>query len=155
MQFKLIIRGVFNSYPLDEKEYPGLENEPECSIQKINTDGSDKEINLILEDTYTIQYEQIPIEKTQYKTIKISRNNGNSNDRHYSQQFIEKTINEVRHISGNTIVNVFATTNPMNNIYLARQVFGLGNRGNILHLFVFQQSRNMGRKFEPKGHKIY
>ena len=155
MQFKLIINGTFDDYPLDEKDYPIIENEPECKITKEYEDTNSNKVNLVLEDTYVIRSDQIPISKRGLLTIKISRNNGSDNGRHYSEKFIDATINQVRKFNKISTLNVFATTNPLNTINLSKRVFALGNRGNIEHLYVFQQNNDDRRVFGAKGHKIY
>lgn len=104
MQFKLVIRGTFDEYPLNEDEFPVIDNEPNCNVTIINADASGDEINLILEDTYPIVDKQMPKDKRRLKTIKISRNHGNTNGRHFSQKFIEATINAVRGIKGVTVI---------------------------------------------------
>lgn len=156
MQFKLVIRGTFDEYPLEEDEYPVIDNEPECKVTKSNTDAPNNEINLILEDTYNIEDRQIPKAKRGLLTIKISRNHGgSSNGRHFSQNFIEATINTVRGIKRIPMMNVYATTNPMNTKHIAKRVFALDDRGNIEHLYVFQQDKSGSRAFEAKGHQIF
>ena len=99
--------------------------------------------------------EQIPKEKRNLSTIKISRNNGISMERHFSQKFIESIIDEIRRIKHISTLNVFATTNPMNTEHIAKRVFALDTRGNIDHLYVFQQSSDKKRNFENKGYKIF
>jgi len=108
-----------------------------------------------LEDTYAIEVRQIPKSKQGYRTIKISRNSGADNSRHFSQKYIEAIIKCVRGLKGNVSVNVYATTNPMNTNHIARRVFGLGARGNVEHLYVFQQRKDGRRRFEEKGRKIF
>lgn len=155
MQFKLVIRATFQEYPLDETEYPTVESESESIVSVMNQERLDKEINLILEDTYVIEWGQIPKSKQEYKTIKISRNNGADNSRHFSQKYIDTIIKCVRGLKGNVLINVYATTNPMNTKHIAKRVFGLGERGNVNHLYVFQQSNDEKRCFEEKGIKIF
>lgn len=53
------------------------------------------------------------------------------------------------------MLNIYATTNPMNTKMLAHKVFTQGDRGNIKHLYVFQQEREEPRSYEKKGHKIF
>ncbi len=154
MQFKLVIRGTFDVYPLNMNEFPPIDNEADCKVTKMNTKLKTDEINLILEDTYSIQVEQIPKEKRDLSTIKISRNNGISRGRHFSQKFIESTIDEIRKIKHISMLNIFSTTNPMNTEHIAKRVFTLDTRGNIDHIYVFQQSSDKKRNFENKGHKI-
>ncbi len=155
MQFMLVIRGTFEEYPLNEEDYPVIKNESECKITINNPESNQSEINIILEDTYVIGDGQIPKEKSELYTLRISRNDGKSNDRHFSQVFIKAVISSVRKYNHLPTVNLFATTNPKNTVHLANRAFGLGERGNIGHLFVFQQSSQGFRVFDSKGHKIY
>ena len=155
MQFKLVIRATFPEYPLDETEYPVVENESDSIVTVLNKEKLTKEINLVLEDTYIIEERQIPKSKQECKTIKISRNNGADNSRHFSQKYIEAIIKCVRGLKRKVSVNVYATTNPMNTKHIAKRVFGLGERGNVEHLYVFQQGKDGSRHFEKKGKKIF
>jgi hypothetical protein len=154
-QFKLVIRATFPEYPLDETEYPVVENELDSIVSVLNKEALAKEINLILEDTYAIEEWQIPKSKHDCKTIKISRNNGADNSRHFSQKYVEAIIKCIRGLADKVLVNVYATTNPMNTKHIATRVFGLGERGNVEHLYVFQQSKDGRRRFEEKGRKIF
>lgn len=154
MQFKLIINETFEEYPLNEEEYPVVDNEI-IKVTKSNENALQNEINLILEDTYIIKDNQIPFSKRNRYTIKISRNDGNSRGRHFSQNFIETTINTVREFQSIPVMNVYATMNPLNTKHIAKRVFALGDRGNVAHLYVFQQNNNGIRKFESRGYKIY
>ena len=155
MQFILVIRGTFANYPLEEMAYPIIENESNPSIDVIHTTADGQEINLILEDTYVIDSQQIPKLKQGLKTIKISRNDGIHKGRHFSQKFIDAVIDTVRNLEQNTIVNIYATTNPMNTKHIASRAFALADRGNIQHLYVFQQQSSGNRSFENKGYKIF
>ena len=143
------------SIGINENEYPVIEKELESTVTKRNTGESLDEINLILEDTYLIELKQLPKNKRQLFTIKVSRNEGSVNGRHFSQKFIEATFNAVRSIRGRPAVNVFATTNPMNTLHISKRVFVTGNRANIDHLYVYQQRHDGIRRFSAKAHKIY
>ena len=156
MQFKLVIRSTFKEYPLNEEDYPTItEQESDFKVTVCNADMQKDEINIILEDTYTISKRQLPSRKQSLRTIKISRNDGIDVGRHFSQAYIDTVINQIRKLGQNITVNVFSTTNPLNTMHIARRAFGLGNRGNINHLYVFQQSNEGDRLFEKEGHKIY
>lgn len=155
MQFKLVIGNVFQEYPLEENDFPIMENEPTCTVVKENMDVDLKEVNLIFEDTYVIEAKQIPIRKQTLPTIKISRNNNNSHTRHFSPQFVDAIIEEVRKLPHIYAVNVYATTNPMNTLRIACSAFRMADRGNIDHVFVHQQNRSGMRKFSVKGYKVY
>lgn len=153
MQFKLVIHGTFENYPLNSEEYPTLDGEV-IDVEERNNDVQGYCVNLMLEDTYPIDYAQLPEELRGLRTIKISRNTGDK-CRYFSQALIKKTINVIRALNDNTVINLYATTNPMNTLHLAQEAFSLGYRGNIEHLYVFQQSKDNGRMFFPKGCKVF
>ena len=158
LQFKLVINDVFEEYPFDEKRFPTLSQDT-VTVEELvpaATGVNDSEINLVLEDTYPIEINQIPERKRNLFTIKISRNRpDNIGQRYYSTQFIETVQSIVRHLPDSVTVNIFATTNPVNTRYIAQNTFQLANRGNIECLYVYQQSSVGNRNFESRGHKIY
>lgn len=102
-----------------------------------------------------IEDRQIPKRKSNNYTIKISRNNGCDNVRHFSENFVDTTMNVVRGLKKCKKVNVFAITNPMNTYHIAKRVFVMGDRGNIKELYVFQQNESGIRCFEEKGNRIF
>lgn len=155
LQFKLIIHNVFEEFPLDDSNYPAIEDERDCIITKYNFANGFREVNLMLEDTYPMDITLLPLLNRNLPTIKISRNDGQDVGRHYSDKFVEKIINEVRAFPDGVRVNIYATTNPMNTVHIARRVFRMANRGNVKHLFVYQQMRSEERNFETKGYRIY
>ena len=155
MQFKLVIKNIFEEYPFDEAAFPIIDGEPECIIEKENMEADLSEINLILEDTYVIKPEQIPCSKQNLPTIKISRNIGNSHTRHYSPNFINAISEEIRKLPQVSIVNIYATTNPKNTVQIILSTFKMADRGNVEHVFVYQQENSGKRRFNKEGHKIY
>lgn len=155
MQYRLVVRGTFQEYPVDDQRFP----EEESAAQKIETTKYNwkpetKEINLVLEDTYPITLEQLPYSKRNLPTLKVSRHHNSDYSRHFSPKFIEEINNSVRSLNQGTDINIYATTNPKNNVYIAQNVFKNANRSNIGKLRVYQQSRFGGRCFE-KGFIIY
>ena len=154
MQFKLIVNDVFDNYPFDENLFRELAGEPEIKIHTDDVAGAGV-INLILEDTYPIKLEQIPAEKRALPMIRISRNDDEHLERHYSKKFVEAVANQMRQLNAGVSINIYATTNPKNTKYIVEEAFKMGGRGNISHLYVYQQSSDNGRIFEPKGYKIY
>lgn len=157
MQFKLVIEDIFNEYPLDEADFPVIKDEVDSAVEKINT-GMDMELsemNLILEDTYVIELRQIPFSKKNLPTIKISRNINNDHTRHFSPKFIQKISEEIRKLSQINRINIYATTNPMNTLRIIRTTFKMADRGNVDHIFVYQQENKGIRVFCEKGYKIY
>ena len=158
LQFKLVINEVFEEYPFDEKRFPTLSQE-DIAVEELVpavTGVNNSEINIVLEDTYPIKFNQIPERKRNFFTIKISRNRpDNIGQRYYSPQFIETVQSIARNLSDSVTVNIFATTNPVNTQYIAKNAFQLANRGNIKCLYVYQQSSIGSREFESEGHRIY
>lgn len=154
MQFKLVSRNVFEQFPLIESDYPTEESE-NIKIERKRVTTNMREVNIILEDTYPISNTQIPSNKKNLPSIKISRNNGNDFGRYFNQDFINSIITEVRKLPQDITINIFATTNPKNTVNIVRRVFVTGDRGNINRLYVFQQNRDGARAFESKGRKIY
>lgn len=157
MQFKLVIEDIFNEYPLDEADFPVIKDEVDSAVEKINT-GMDMELsemNLILEDTYVIELRQIPFSKKNLPTIKISRNINNNHTRHFSPNFIQKISEEIRKLPQINRINIYATTNPMNTLRIIRTTFKMADRGNVDHIFVYQQENKGIRVFCEKGYKIY
>lgn len=157
MQFKLVIEDIFNEYPLDEADFPVIKDKVDSAVEKINT-GMDMELsemNLILEDTYVIELRQIPFSKKNLPTIKISRNINNDHTRHFSPKFIQKISEEIRKLPQINRINIYATTNPMNTLRIIRTTFKMADRGNVDHIFVYQQENKGIRVFCEKGYKIY
>ena len=157
MQFKLVIEDIFNEYPLDEADFPVIKDEVDSAVEKINT-GMDMELsemNLILEDTYVIELRQIPFSKKNLPTIKVSRNINNNHTRHFSPKFIQKISEEIRKLPQINRINIYATTNPMNTLRIIRTTFKMADRGNVDHIFVYQQENKGIRVFCEKGYKIY
>lgn len=155
MQFKLVINGVFSEFPLDENDYPELESENDIVVTRKGSVNTSLQINLLLEDTYPIEEQQIPRGLRGLPTLKISRNEKDETSRHFSQKFVDEIITEVHKLKNGVTVNVFATTNPMNTLNIAKRAFKNADRGNVTCLFVFQQKRSGKRFFEKKGKKIY
>ena len=82
IQIKLMIRDTFQEYNcgsiLEEKE-----NE-KIKVKTINADKDTSEINLVVADTYPIKNKQLVSSKSQFYTIKISRDNKNDKNRYKS-----------------------------------------------------------------------
>lgn len=154
MQFKLVIRGTFCEYPLSDEDYPAVENEPDCKVMITHEDKDMRTVNLVLEDTYAIKDKQLPKTTRGLFTIKVSRFDG-SNSRHYSSKFIDTIALAIKKYKRIQNLNIYATTNPKNTLNITRRVFGSVERGNIVHLYVFQQENDGERMFENTGHKVF
>ena len=160
MQFRLIVRDTFEDYSLNNDFFPD-ENIEDIFVKYFentelnNITSNLNEINLILEDTYPIEKKQLPRNKQPLNMIKITRNNGTDVTRVYNEHFVNSVINVVRKLSSETVLNIYATTNPKHNLQIVKRAFSLADRGNILNLYVFQQNTNNERMFDSKAKKIF
>lgn len=155
MQVKLVVNDIFNEYPLDEKEYPEIDGEVRTEKKNLRQGMIPKEINVIIEDTYSIEHRQIPHSKSMLPTLRIYRERCGENSRHYSKKLVAIVSSEIRNLPDDIIVNLFATLNPMNAFYISKGAFAMADRGNIKHLYVYQQRSKNGRYFDEKRKKIY
>jgi len=155
IQMKIIINNVFDEFPMDDNDYP--EDEVEVKVEKKNfkNGSAPKEINVIIEDTYPIEHRQLPHSKSILPTLKVYRDRGSDLSRHFSQKLVGIVSSEVRKLPEDITINVFATLNPKNMMYIAQGTFAMGERGNVSHLYVFRQNSDNGRNFRDKGKKIY
>lgn len=154
-QYKLITRDTFNEYPFDENIFP----QKYCNItinREFKKDCVDnKEINLIIQDTYPILKEQIPLAYRSRKTIIVKREQLSFGERVYSNELVNAVISEIRMLDNDIILNIFSTTNPKHTYEIAKKAIALADRGNVNHLFVFQQNRDGQRAFKDKPYKIF
>ena len=106
-------------------------------------------VNLVLADTYTIVPDQLPDSVISFPSIYIDRTIKKENTRYNSENFVKKTIDEVRGLPYNiTTINVFGTLNPSNSYNIVKEVFVMGGRTHIKHLYVFPQ--NQDKKCVPR-----
>lgn len=153
MQYKLVIRGTFEKYPIPEESFP--EKDMNVVVKYDNKDAENaNEINLILEDTYPITKNQIPELKKPLRTIIIKHDRKDDVSRIYNIKFVKEICKEARALPEKAIVNIYSTTNPRHNYEIAKQAFSLANRGNIKELYIYQQEKENTRKFS-KRKKIY
>lgn len=138
VQFKLVWKGLFNSYVYDgivEKQSERIH------FKRFNDDIITTTINLVLADTYSIDWRaKLPETVLKFTTIEISRV-GQPGVRIYNPDYVAK-INEVIHLLPHNVtsVNVFATTNPAHVEHIVKEVFKTGGRDYIKSLRIFQQS---------------
>lgn len=155
MQVKLVVNNLFDEFPLDEKSYTESEDEVKIEKKNFKKGVEPSEVNLIIEDTYPIENRQIPREKKHLPTIRIYREREAGLSRHYSKHLVDLVGSEVRKLPEKVELNLYATMNPMNTMYVSKGAFIMANRGNVKHLYVFQQRHINGRHFSDKRKKIY
>jgi len=138
MQYKLVIRGTFEKYPIPEESFP--EKDMNVVVKYDNKDAENaNEINLI---TTFISF-----------SGKLSSGIGYFS-RIYNIKFVKEICKEARALPEKAIVNIYSTTNPRHNYEIAKQAFSLANRGNIKELYIYQQEKGNARKFSERK-KIY
>lgn len=153
-QYKLVLRDTFRYYPFDDNDFP----EQKCNVvvdKNLKDDHKQQnEFNLIIQDTYPILEEQIPYDMQTNDTIFIKREYNSFGERVYSRNLVNKVVEEIRVLDDNLILNIFSTTNPKNTYEIAKKAISLAQRGNIKHVYVFQQNRDGNRSFDTKPHRI-
>ena len=156
MQFKLLLSDTFSEYDYgNENDYRCIDDE--AITIEAPADNFTSTVNLVLADTYPIATEQIPASISNFSIVHISRDNKNNSVRCFSKVFYESVLNTVRHLPNNVYsINIFATLNPKHSYWIARNVFKMGGRSNILKLSVFTQPHNKGNwNFSETGIKIF
>ena len=63
-------------------------------------------------------------------------------------------IEEIRGLGEDITLNIFSTTNPKNTFEIVKKAIFLADRGNIKHVYVFQQEGHGERCFEDKAEKV-
>ena len=153
-QYKLILRDTFEEYPFEESVFP----QKECQInieRKMNeTNPNSKDINLIIQDTYPISYNQIPSNFKTNTTISVKRDFSRFGERVYSKGLVDTIVEEIRELSEGVTLNIFSTTNPKNTFEIVKKAISLAERGNVKHVNVFQQNMDGERIFANKPHRV-
>lgn len=152
-QFRLVLRDTFDEY--DVGEIPAKEDMAigQCWLNPLN--GSDKEVNLMIADTYPLSSRQLPVSKNTLATVKIYRQNQIDRGHYYTAKLVETVLNTVKNLPADVEqLNIFATTNPKNTYEIVKSVFKSAGRDNIRVLKVFQQQDSGTRNFEEKGKTI-
>ena len=133
--FKLLSTKLFEV--IDE-----LNDDEKIKFNVIHIRGSgNKEVNLIVEDTYNIQKHQIPDKFIHFETIRFFRENIDGT-RIYSSTFMDEIgryIIEYRNKKYK--INLFMTTNVKNTRYLIENYFLNGDRGFTI-IEIFQMDMN-------------
>lgn len=155
MQFKLIWENLFVSYEclegVTEKE-KGTDN---IELGQFNNEPYTSTINLVLADTYPLDWKsKLPASTLNLTTIVIDRK-GEKGVRYYSKDFVAKIATTIHELpSYVTTINLFATINAAHCYHITKEVFMTGGRDNIKHLFVYEQTKGSW-VFEGKRIKVF
>ena len=153
-QYKLILRDTFEEYPFEESVFPQKEYQINVKRKMNETNPNSKDINLIIQDTYPISYNQIPSNFNTNMTISVKRDFLRFGERVYSKELVDTIVEEIRKLSDGVTLNIFSTTNPKNTFEIIKKAISLAERGNVNHVNVFQQNRDAERNFDNKPHKV-
>ena len=154
MQFKLAINDVFDDYVVEELNLDCEDTDAIVEYSEFGIDVETREYNIILEDTYSINLEQLPDEKMDLPCIKISRYKKEFEGvRKFNSKFVDALAIEINKLPANSVLNIFSTINPKHCLAISKQVFSIGHRGNVETINVFQQESQNDRKFN-KAYKV-
>lgn len=154
MQIKLVVKDTFKYFPIDNNMFPE-DNDNKVFKRITNEENKMDNINLILEDTYLIRDDQIKESDLDRYTIRISKKIKNEGIRTYSSAFVDKIVSSLRKLPENSQVNIFSTLNPKHCYEISKKGLALASRGNIKHVFVYQQEDYSGKRKFDKKYKIY
>jgi len=142
LQFHLVIKEVFECIEVDQNtEVVG----EKIKLQSMNMNENSEELNLILEDTYEITKEQIPVSKQGDPTIIISNGNEFNGVRTFNQKFVDEVRKQTNSYSKKfNYINIFATTNSKHNKIIIESSFKNAGRTGFKNLVVFQYNSTKG-----------
>lgn len=113
-----------------------------------------REINLMLADTYPLELEQITVGRN-LPTLLIDRKNRRDNNRYYIPDYCKVIAEELEKLPLEVeVINLYATTNVKHVKEFTEKVLKKGGRGNIKMLRVYQQDSTRERKFGKKAKVI-
>ncbi len=153
-QYKLILRDTFDEYPFEESLFPQEKREIDVYRNLNKENVCEKEINLIIQDTYPINENQIPSRLKMNNTISIKRSSNHFGERIYCKELVDNVVEEIRTLDNNIKLNIFSTTNPKNTYEIVKKAIGLAERGNVKNVYVFQQNNKGMRAFKDKAYRI-
>ncbi len=152
IQFKLLRKDLFELVADDISEDKNVN--VEVNTTKFNYSKNLRECNLIIEDTYPIKDEQIPENKRELDTIRITKEKTSESIRVYSPKLVAKVSEQVELIqSTGAKINLFLTTNTKHTERIIKDVFMKAER-NKYNLEVFLQEANGSWNFRRKGKKV-
>lgn len=147
--FYILKNNLFNikEIRLDE------DNDNNITIDKGKYDKKCTICNVIIEDTYPINLEQIPERNRGLSTIKISRNEKECK-RLYSKKFIDEIVKIFSSINKtNPEIHLYMTTNTLHTQKIVEDIFLKRENYNV---YIHQQNSDDNRIFKEKGkHYIF
>ena len=153
-QYKLILRETFEEYPFGGSDFPQRNCQIDVKKSSEKFEFINGDVSLIIEDTYPILPDQIPSRFISTNFIWVRRESLRLGERVYSEELVDVIIEEIRGLGDDITLNIFATTNPKNTFEIVKKAIFLADRGNIKHVYVFQQEGRGKRCFEDKAEKV-
>jgi len=113
-----------------------------------------KELTLVLEDTFFIKENQLGANLSENDILRITKGNLIENVRNHSESFIDEIASNIFKLEKKyQVINICATTNTQHTYKIISNNFKKGSRGDVKKLVVYQQNRDGDRVF-GKGHEI-
>ena len=153
-QYKLILRETFAEYPFGDSDFPQRNCQIDVKKSSEKFEFINGDVSLIIEDTYPILPNQIPSRFISTNFIWVRRESLRLGERVYSEELVNVIIEEIRGLGDDITLNIFSTTNPKNTFEIVKKAIFLADRGNIKHVYVFQQEGRGKRCFEDKSEKV-
>ncbi len=153
-QYKLILRETFEEYPFGDSDFPQRNCQIDVKKSSEKSEFINGDVSLIIEDTYPILPNQIPSRFISTNFIWVRRESLRLGERVYSEELVNVIIEEIRGLGDEITLNIFSTTNPKNTFEIVKKAIFLADRGNINHVYVFQQEGRGKRCFEDKAEKV-
>lgn len=152
LQYKLVLRGTFPQIITDawENHYDKNENSELVEITYSKKITRNKEINLIISDTYFINDEEISLEYRELSSIRVT---SKLKDRRYlNNELVQKTREAMGTIRANgyTSVYVLSTANPQNNLNIINSTFRFFGRFVGAKIYVMQKSNGINSEYKKK-----
>ena len=147
--------GWFTDYEAMEGVTEKEKGTDEIKVEKFQDEPTTSSINLVLADTYPLNWkEKLPANLLNLTTIAVERV-GEKGVRYYSPDFVAEISKVVHGLSLNVItINLFATINAAHSYHIVNEVFKTGGRDSLKHLKVYEQTKGSW-VFEGKYKQIY
>lgn len=155
MQFRLLVRGTFKRYPVNEDLISeAKESKVEFELVNFNKSANVETVNFVISDTYPIEFKMLPPNTRNLPTIRIKRSDDKNHNRYLDKNLIQRVNSSINELPNDCTINLFTTLNPANCNGICQDSF-MTARGKIKHLYVFPQKGGEGWLFKDKGKKIY
>lgn len=144
LQYKIIIKDIFKKNIAETHE----RKVKKVKVNIVNENFEEAEVNLILSDTYKVEYNQLPANKANLTMVSIDSKADKVGIRIYNPLFVEEIQHQMFRLSGKyKRINIFSHTNTHHNKEIIESCFKMGGRSQFQEVYVYQ--------FDTKEAKFY